>query len=258
MTIGGGRVRAGIRATLLLGRREIRSTVRAPEVFVPNLLIPVAWFFIMTASLDTVASHGGLTDWAGFQLPVAVVFATMSGSAGLNLATDIERGYFDKLLLTPVSRVAILVGAMAGDLLRIVAQAALVMGLAMASGVDVATGAPGAAVIVGVAVLWGTAFSAIGFAVAIRTGSPQAMQAVWALFVPLLFMTTTFAPLHAMADWLRIAATLNPVTYILDGMRALTVTGWELDRLTAALLTTGAVGAATLGLAFAALHRRID
>jgi len=203
-------------------------------------------------------ANGGLTDWAGFQLPVAVVFATMSGSAGLNLATDIERGYFDKLLLTPVSRVAILVGAMAGDLLRIVAQAALVMGLAMASGVDVATGAPGAAVIVGVAVLWGTAFSAIGFAVAIRTGSPQAMQAVWALFVPLLFMTTTFAPLHAMADWLRIAATLNPVTYILDGMRALTVTGWELDRLTAALLTTGAVGAATLGLAFAALHRRID
>ena len=97
----------------------------------------------MTASLDTVASHGGLTDWAGFQLPVAVVFATMSGSAGLNLATDIERGYFDKLLLTPVSRVAILVGAMAGDLLRIVAQAALVMGLAMASGVDVATGALG-------------------------------------------------------------------------------------------------------------------
>jgi hypothetical protein len=80
----------------------------------------VAWLFIMTASLDTVASHGGLTDWAGFQLPVAVVVATMNGSAGLNLATDIERGYFDKLLLNPVRRVAILVGAMAGNPPRIV------------------------------------------------------------------------------------------------------------------------------------------
>ncbi|HEY5856208.1 MAG TPA: ABC transporter permease [Aldersonia sp.] len=255
---GGGRVDAGIEATLLLGRREIRSTLRAPEVFVPNLLIPVAWFFIMTASLDTVATRGGLADWAGFQLPVAVVFATMSGSAGLNLVTDIERGYFDKLLLTPVSRAAILVGAMAGDLLRILVQATLVVGLAMASGVDVATGALGAAVVVLVAALWGAAFSAIGFAVAIRTGSPQAMQAVWALFVPLLFMTTTFAPLEAMAGWLRVVASLNPVTYILDGLRALTITGWELDRLIWALITTGAVGAVTFGLAFAALRRRID
>ena len=124
----------------------------------------------MTASLDTVASHGGLTDWAGFQLPVAVVVATMSGSAGLNLATDIERGYFDKLLLNPVRRVAILVGAMAGNLPRIVPQA----GLVMVAWPAASTSPPGTrrrgdrrgSRIVG------TAFSAIGFAVAIRTGSP--------------------------------------------------------------------------------------
>ena len=246
-----------VRTTLLLGRRELRTTIRMPEVFVPNLIIPVVWFFIMVASLDTIVSRGGVGNWAGFQLPVAIVFATMSGSAGLNLVTDIERGYFDKLLLTPASRMSILIGGMGGDLLRITAQGALVVALALLTGVDVATGIAGAVAMVVIAALWGLAFSAAGFAIALRTGSSQATQSMYFLFVPVMFLTTTFAPLEAMSGWLRAVAIVNPVTYILDGLRALTLEGWSLDRLAVTLAVVTGVGAVTIGAALRALLGRV-
>lgn len=247
----------GLRATVLLGRRELRTGLRMPEVYVPNLLVPVLWFFVIVGSLDTIATRGGIAGWEAFQLPVAIVFATMSGSVGLNMVTDIERGYFDKLLLTPVSRLAILVGGMGGDLARITAQGATVVTIALVAGVDLATGLPGAAALVALGGLWGLAFSAAGFAVALRTGSAQATQSMWFLFVPVLFLTTTFAPLDAMSGWLRAVAVVNPVTYVLDGMRALTLTGWDTDRLAVAVGVSAGLGAVTVAAALWALRTRL-
>jgi ABC-2 type transport system permease protein len=251
------RSREAIRAMLLLGLREIRIAVRMPAMFIPNLLMPVAWFFIMIGSLDKIAAHSGIASWKAFQLPVAIVFATMSGSAGLNMVTDIERGYFDKLLLTPTSRLAVLVGAMGADFVRITGQGALVLAVAMLTGIELATGFAGAAALVLLAALWGLAFSAIGFAIALKTGSSQTTQTVWFLFVPFLFLTTALAPLEAMSGWLRTGALLNPLTYVLDGMRALIMSGWDLGKLAIALLAAAGAGMVTLTLAFRALLGRL-
>lgn len=62
---------------------------------------------------------------------------------------------------------------------------------------------PGAGALVTLGVLWGLAFSAAGFAVALRTGSAQATQSMWFLFVPILFLTTTFAALRALRTRVR-------------------------------------------------------
>ena len=84
------------------------------------------------------------TNWEAFQLPMAIMFAAQGGSAGLNMVADIESGYFDKLLVTPANRFSILIGAMSADFLRVMVQAALVLLVAVAVGLDFATGVPGA------------------------------------------------------------------------------------------------------------------
>jgi ABC-2 type transport system permease protein len=119
------------RATATLGVREIRLSLRSPEVFIPNLILPVVLFFIFTGSLSGFAESFGIQNYRAFFLPLSILFAVSWGSAGLNMAADIQSGYFDKLLATPVSRVGILVGALGADVLRVIAQGLLTAGVAM-------------------------------------------------------------------------------------------------------------------------------
>ena len=249
--------RQAIRATRLLGARELRTVSRMPAVLIPNLMVPIFFYFVMVGSLEKFANQSGVANWQAFQIPVSIVFAVQGGSAGLNLVADIERGYFDKLLLTPANRLAILLGAMGADFVRILAQASIVVAIAVAAGVHFATGLPGAIVLVLISSLWGVAYSAIGFAIALRTGNSQATQTIWALFLPVMFLTTMFAPMDALSGWLRTVATVNPMTYLLRGLRSLSMTGWDAGEIGLSLLAVAGLGSITLTLALLALRSRI-
>jgi ABC-2 type transport system permease protein len=249
--------RDGLRSTLLLGLREIRTVVRTPAMFIPNLIVPIFFFYVMVGSLEEFANRSGIANWEAFQLPVAIMFAVTSGSAGLNMVVDIETGYFDKLLLTPAKRLSILLGAMGADLLRIVAQGLLVVAVAMLTGTEFATGVVGAVVMVLIASVAGIAYSGIGFAAALKTGNAQTTQSIWVLWIPLMFLSTTFAPLEALTGWLQVAARLNPMTYILGGLRELASHGWDLGEIGKALITVAVLGTITITLALRALLGRI-
>src|SRR5690606_27147093 len=135
---------------------------------------PIFFYFVTLGSLESFANQSGLQNFEGFLLPMALIFAVQGGSAGLNMVADIESGYFDKLLLTPANRMALLIGAMAADFFRIMAQAVLVLLIALATGLEFETGVPGAIVLILIASLFGLAFSGLGFAVALKTGNAQA------------------------------------------------------------------------------------
>ena len=248
--------RESLRAALVLGRREVRVSLRMPATFIPNLLVPLFFYFVMVGSLEKFAGGSGIDNWQAFQLPVAIIFAVQGGSAGLNMVADIESGYFQKLLLTPANRLSILVGAMAADFLRISAQSALVLLVALGTGLEFATGVPGAIALVALSSLWGLAFSAIGFAIALKTGNSQATQNTWFLFMPLMFLTTLFAPREALSGWLSTVATFNPMTYLLAGMRSLSMMGWDASDLGGALLAVVGLGSITFTLALLALRGR--
>jgi ABC-2 type transport system permease protein len=246
-----------LRATVLLGQREIRTVLRTPAYLLPNLMVPIFFYFVMVGSLQKFAAGSGNENWQAFQLPVGILFAVQSGSAGLNMVADIESGYFDKLLLTPANRLAILVGAMGTDFFRIMAQAAIVLAVAIPAGLHFETGLPGMVVMVLITSVWGLAFSAIGFAVALKTGNSQATQSIWTLFIPFMFLTTAFAPLDALSGWLKVAATFNPMTYVLKGMRSLSMQGWDAGALSEAVLAVVVFGIITLTLAFLAMRSRV-
>jgi ABC-2 type transport system permease protein len=246
-----------LRATMMLAGREVRLALRTPAYLVPNLIVPLFFYFITLGSLKGFATEFGLANFEGFLLPMALLFAVQGGSAGLNMVADIESGYFDKLLLTPASRMALLVGAMSADFFRIMAQAALVLVVALGTGLHFETGVLGALTLIGIASLFGLAYSGIGFGMALKTGNAQATQSMWFLFMPLMFLTTLFAPKEALTGWLKTAATFNPMTYILEGMRSLSMTGWDAGDIGVALLAIGVIGVLSMTFAFAALKGRI-
>ena len=249
--------REALRATTLLAAREVKLALRTPAYLVPNLIVPMFFYFITLGSLETFAEGFGLTNFEGFLLPMALLFAVQGGSAGLNMVADIESGYFDKLLLTPASRASLLVGAMSADFFRIMAQAVLVLIVALLTGLHFETGVLGAVTLILIASLFGLVYSGIGFGMALKTGNAQATQSMWFLFMPLMFLTTLFAPKEALSGWLEVAATVNPMTYILEGMRALSMEGWDAADIGYGLLAIGALGVVSLGFAFSALRGRL-
>ena len=246
-----------VRAAFWIGLREVKLVLRQPAVFWPNLAMPVFFYFVMIGSLSGFAESAGIANWEAFQIPIGILIAVQSGGMGFQMVNDIENGYFDKLLATPIPRFALLVGSMGADFVRVLVQGAIVAAIALAAGATIATGVPGAVIIILMGGAWGIAFSAIGYAIAIKTGSAQATQSVWALFIPFFFLTTSFAPLEALAGWLRIAATYNPMTYLLRSMRSLTMVGWDGGEFLVGLAAVGGFGVVTFTMAMRAMRARL-
>jgi len=246
-------------ATYYLMARALRESARQPGVEVQNLFIPIFFLFVTVGAIGEVsASAFGVDNYKGFQLPVAVLqgAAGAAGMGGFGMVMDIDRGYFDKLMLTPAPRLALVFGRMAADGVRVTALSAviLVVGLIIGSGME--SGPLGAVVFVLIAGLFGLAYSGIGMSIALRTGSVQAAQAGFLIFFPLLFLSPAFAPKEVFSGWLEVLATLNPVTYILEGLRSLVLVGWDFEALAYALLSILGLGALTMTLTLLALRSR--
>ena len=240
--------------------RAIRLTWRDPEAFIPALVIPVFFFVVNVGALQKFVegSFPPGFDYKAFQLPVAVVFAVTGVSRANSLVLDIQNGYFDRLLLTPVSRGTLLLGLMSADVVLIIALATPVALLGVIVGIRPATGLLGLVAFVVIAGLWGLAFTGFPYSIALRTGNPTAVNNAFLLFFPFAFLTTAYLPQESMTGWLATATKFNPTTYLLEGMRALLQDGWNWRPIGGALLATAAVGAVSFSLAFAALRGRVQ
>ena len=132
-----------------------------------------------------------------------------------------------------------------------------ILGLAFALGIDFRTGALGVVVFIVLAALWSLTFAGFGYAIALKTGNPAAVNSSFLLFFPFLFLTSSYVPREQLSGWLDTVAGWNPVTYLLGGLRSLALTGWEWGELGKALLALLFVFTVSFGLCFAALRARI-
>lgn len=239
--------------------RALRLTWRDPETWLPAIFIPVFFFVVNVGALQRFVerSFPAGFDYKAFQLPVAVVFAVMGVSRAGSLVLDIQNGYFDRLLLTPVNRGTLLLGLMTADLVLIAALATPLALLGVLIGIDPATGPLGLVAFVVMAGLWGLAFTGFPYSIALRTGNPTAVNNSFLLFFPVAFLTTAYLPQDSMTGWLATATRINPTTYFLEGMRAVLQEGWRWRRIGRALLATAGVGAISFSLAFGALRGRV-
>ena len=184
------------------------------------------------------------------------MFAVTGISRAITVVTDIQSGYFDRLVMTPVNRLALLLGLMIADFILIVALTIPVIIMGFIAGVGFETGLPGILAFIGIAGIWGLIFSGFPYAIAFKTGNAAAVNISFLLFFPFLFMTSLFVPQEAMTGWLSAAADYNPVTYVLAALRSLIYGGWNPQEIINGLIAIAAVGVLSLGLSLAALRGR--
>lgn len=239
--------------------RNLLVIFRTPAELIPSVLISV-FFTLVYKDLLSGAAAFFLPgkDYLAFVLPISIISASLSGAgvAGQAIVRDIESGYFNKLLLTPISRAAIVLGAIIAGAMVLTLQAAIVMATGLLLGLQPATGIIGVLAVLGYGLLLGLGFAGFTVAVALRSGSAGATQGATFLFFPLTFITATFTPVELLTGWIKTAAQLNPITYLLEAMRALLLTGWDGDAMLRGFLTCAVLALLMFTFAFSSLRAR--
>lgn len=244
----------------LLVVRSLTTIIRTPEALLPPIAISIFFLVIYQSTLGRAASFipGIEGSYLGFILPLSIVSGSLSGSgiAAQNLVRDIERGYFDKLLLTPVRRAALLLAPIIAGAVILGIQSTIVVSAGLLLGLKPATGILGLLAVIGLGVLLGIGFAGFTVSAALGSGSAAATQGASFLFFPLTFLAPTFVPMALLSGWLEVAAKLNPITYVLEAMRALLNTGWDGKAISTSILACLIMAAAMYALAVFALRVR--
>jgi ABC-2 type transport system permease protein len=210
----------------VLGQRALREAWRTPEALLPTLFIPLFFLVVNVGqaarifpSKSTAFLHG--QGYGAFQLPSSLLLAASFGSAALFLVEDIEGGYFDKLRATPIPRTAIVLGRLIAESVKGVLLATALVLLGLVFGITVASGVLGFVLLVCLAALWAVVFSGFMQLIALKTRSAAATNSAGLIFFPLLFLTPNFVPRNLLTRPMEIAATFNPVTYVMEALRSL-------------------------------------
>jgi ABC-2 type transport system permease protein len=238
--------------------RALRAIPRDVESVVPPIFIALFFFLVNVGTLQQLTENNipGF-DFRAFQLPTAILLGVTGVSRAPALVIDVQDGYLDRLLLTPVRRIAILLGHLVADVTVAAVLTVPIIAVGFILGVRFESGPLGIPVFIGIAALWSLAFSGFGYAIALKTGNPGAVNSSFLLFFPFLFLTTSYVPRSQLSGWLDTVAGWNPVTYLLEGMRSLVITGWDWPDIGAALLAIAIVGSISMTLCFAALRGRV-
>jgi ABC-2 type transport system permease protein len=243
--------------TLLLGRRAVREVTRYPEATIPTLFIPL---FFLAVNIGQIAETFPSTTpflngqgYVAFQLPVSLMFAVATATSGLALVTEIDLGYFDKLLVAPIRRSSIIFGRLAADLVRGVGASTVVVLAGLAFGAHIESGVLGAVVLITLSALFGVAYAGIGILVALRTRNVQATNTSFLFFFPLLFLTPNFVPFDRLTPAMETLARANPVSYVIEGLRSLVIEGWDVDKLAVCIAVIVLMGIVLTGLSLRAI-----
>ena len=237
--------------------RALRGVPRDLEAVTPPIFIALFFFVVNIATLSKLTRAGGTFDYKAFEMPTAILLGVTGISRAPALVLDIQNGYFDRLLMTPVRRLSILLGHMVADVAVAIALTIPILALGFAIGVRFETGVLGVLAFIVLAALWSLSFSGFGYAIALKTGNPAAVNSTFLLFFPFLFLTSSYVPRSQLSGWLHTVSGLNPVTYLLDGLRSLVTEGWQWGALGKAVLAIALLGTISMSLCFAALRGRI-
>ena len=246
----------------LLAGRAVRRVIRQPAQIVFPIAFPLVLLAVNASGLDAATKLPGFpsADYLDFALAVpfmqGALFAALNG--GQDLARDIQGGFLDRLALTPISGAALLAGQLGGALFMGVVSAVLYLLVGLALGVGIAAGVAGALVLLVLAVCISFAFACFGMLVALRAGTGEAVQGFFPLFFVLLFLSSAFFPRDLIEqDWFAAVATYNPVSYMVEGLRSLVITGWDGEALAYAFAISAIAVVCFLVLSSRALRTRL-
>jgi ABC-2 type transport system permease protein len=245
-----------------IARRSVMRTLRQPAMIVPSLVFPLLLLAVNSAGLASVTHLPGFPtdsflDFAlGFTFMQGALFATMNG--GTDLARDIQTGFLNRLALTPMQSPALLIGHLGGVIVMGFVQAAWYLTVGLVIGVRLESGVAGALVLFLLAVLIVLAFGSFGALAALRTGSTEAVHSLFPVFFVFLFISSMNLPRNLIeTDWFRTAASLNPVSYLIEAIRSLVIQGWNWEALSLGFSIAIVMSVVGLTLSSLALRTRM-
>ena len=249
-----------MRATAILARRALREGLRQPDALMPTLFIPLFFLIVNVGQVAKIFPTGGTPflhgqNYAAFQLPTSLLTAASFGTAALYLVEEIEGGYFDKLRATPIPRASIVLGRLIAELPKSVIMSSAMILIALPFGVRIRAGLGGYLLLALLIAIWAAVFSGFMQLIALKTRSAAATNSVGFIFFPLLFLTPNFVPRSQLSRPMEIAATLNPVTYIMEAARSLVLDGYDWAALGRGFAVAAAAGVLVLFLSIRTVNR---
>jgi ABC-2 type transport system permease protein len=245
-----------------VARRSVVRTARQPAAVVFPLVFPMMLLLVNSGGLEASTKLPGFpTDsFVAFALAVPFIqgalFSTMN--SGTDLARDIQTGFLNRLSLTSIRGVALIAGLLAGAVVLGLAQACFYIVVGLLVGVHFASGLAGIFVLLFFAALISVSFGAIGLFLALRTGSGEAIQGLFPLLFVFLFLSSMNTPRNLIGvDWFRFVATVNPVSYLIECVRSLIITGWNGQALALGFGLAAGIGILAVTIATLALKDRL-
>jgi ABC-2 type transport system permease protein len=245
-----------------IARRSVIRTMRQPANVIFPFVFPIALLAVTSAGLNPATRLPGfptdsfLAFFLAFPFIQGALFATMN--AGTDLARDIQTGFLNRLALTPMRGSALIAGQLGGIAVMGLVQALVYLSVGLAAGVRLESGVLGAVVLLGLATLIAISFGALGAFFALRTGSGESVQGLFPLLFVLLFLSSMNLPRNLIEiDWFRTVATINPVSYLIEGVRSLIITGWDGQALALGFGIAAALGLLSIAAASWAMQLRL-
>jgi ABC-2 type transport system permease protein len=238
----------------ILGRRAVVRTARQPANVVFPLVFPMLLFAVNSGGLKAETRLPGFptSSFVAFAIAVPFVQGALLATVNANVefARDIQTGFLNRLALTPVRGITLLLGQLGGLLTIALVQAVFYLVVGVAFGVRLQTGFAGAVMLLVLEALIALAFASFGTWAALRTGSTEAVQGLFPVFFVFLFLSSMNIPRNLISTtWFRWVATANPVSYLIEAVRGLVIYDWRWE--TIGLGFAVAVGMCLIGFALA-------
>lgn len=250
------------RVVAALGRRALSVQFRRAQLLMPTFVLPLMLLAVIASGTSAAQGLRGFPDvesYLAFVVPGTIIQGTILAglTAGIAMASDIEFGFFDRLLAAPVHRTSLVLGRLAGTVALSVLQTTFFLLVSLLFGASYPGGIPGALVTIVLAAITACAMGGMSAAIALRTGSLSLLQSLFPFMFVLLFTAPAFFPQELLTPLLRDLSVYNPLTYVVEGVRALLGDTDELG--SPAIGFASAIGMAvfTTALATAALKQRL-
>jgi ABC-2 type transport system permease protein len=248
--------------SLALARRTLRGALRRPQFLAPLVIFPSLFLAINTGGLHRTTDLPGFPHVGGFldfQLAAAITQSLLLGGVaqGIGTALEIEGGFFDRLVASPIPRVSIVLGRILAGAVIAAFQVVYFVIVGLVFGASIEGGLPGLVLILAIGVLAGTGFAALGVLIALRARNASTVQGIFPLVFVVLFVSSAFFPrslLSHPADWV---AAYNPLSYIADGMRDPIISSVSVAPVLEGLAAAAGLTAIFIALAVAALRGRL-
>jgi ABC-2 type transport system permease protein len=250
------------RVVAALGRRALSVQFRRAQLLMPTFVLPLMLLAVIASGTSAGQGLRGFPDvesFLAFVVPGTIIQGTILAglTAGIAMASDIEFGFFDRLLAAPVHRTSLVLGRLAGTLALSLLQTTFFLLVSLLFGASYPGGVPGAVGAVALAAISAVGMGGVSAAIALRTGSLSLLQSLFPFMFVMLFTAPAFFPQDLLTPVLEAISVYNPLTYVVEGVRGLLGGDSDLGNPLAGFAAALGLAIATTGLATLALKERL-